>query len=139
MVSKNVTSDSRGNKRAFAQQSTAARIVGAGIAPIAAGVVSGLLLGASAPAYWVLQVLAAVGGFLGGTEHRGRRPGLVRGGCGGLLYGVATLFVRALTGWTDRIPLGETPAFLVVVTVVVGALAGTLGGWFGARRRPSSQ
>ncbi|WP_410589416.1 hypothetical protein [Amycolatopsis sp. lyj-23] len=96
--------------------------------------IAGLLLGASAPAYWVVQVIAATGGFFGGFEHHGWRPGLVRGVTGGLLYGAALLAVRALTGWTDTVDLGGVPGLLVVITALAGAVAGALGGAMRARR-----
>lgn len=134
MVPKDVTSVSSAPSRDFAQQSTTVKVLGALVAPAVLGVVSGLLLGASAPAYWVLQVIATIGGFLGGTEHVGWRPGLVRGVIGGALYGSAMLVVRAITGWSDEIDLGSTPAFLVVITSVVGLLVGAAGGAVRARR-----
>ncbi|WP_146060550.1 hypothetical protein [Amycolatopsis sp. CA-128772] len=110
------------------------KVVGAVLAPVLLGGVSGLLLGASAPVYWVVQVLVAIGGFFGGFEHHGWRPGLIRGITGGVLYGAALLAVRALTGWTDAIDLGDVPGLLVVVTALAGAVAGGLGGGVRARR-----
>ncbi len=108
-------------------------VVGAVLAPVVLGGVSGLLLGASAPVYWVVQVVAAVGGFFGGFEHHGWRPGLIRGITGGVLYGTALLAVRALTGWTDAIDLGDLPVLLIVITALAGAVAGGLGGAMRAR------
>lgn len=110
------------------------KVIGTVLAPVVLGGVSGLLLGASAPAYWVVQVVAAIGGFFGGFEHHGWRPGLIRGVTGGLLYGAALLAVRALTGWTDTVELGGAPAVLVVITALAGAVAGALGGVMRARR-----
>ncbi|WP_103356002.1 hypothetical protein [Amycolatopsis sp. CA-128772] len=121
-------------KGTFAGQSMLGKVMGTVLAPLVLGGVSGLLLGASAPAYWVVQVAAAIGGFFGGFEHHGWRPGLIRGVAGGLLYGVALLAVRALTGWTDTIDLGGVPDLLVVITALAGAVAGALGGVMRARR-----
>ena len=103
------------------------------VGPIVLGAISGLLLGVSAPAYWVAQVVAIIGGFLGGTEHVGWKPGLVRGVIGGVLFGTSILVVRAITGWTDEVDLGSTPAFLVVITAVIGLLLGAAGGAVRAR------
>ena len=120
--------------RDFATQPTAQRVRGAVVAPILLGAVAGLLLGSTALGYWIVQVIATVGGFLGGTQHVGWRPGLVRGVVGGVLYGAAVLVVRAITGWSDKINLGSTPGFLVVITAVVGLLVGAAGGAVRARR-----
>jgi hypothetical protein len=133
MVSKNVTAVSS-SSRDFAQQPTAQRVVGTVVGPIVLGVVSGLLLGSTAIGYWIAQVVAMVGGFLGGTEHVGWRPGLLRGVVGGLLFGATILVVRSITGWSDEIDLGSTPGFLVVITTVVGLLLGAAGGAVRARR-----
>ena len=121
------------SKRDFSQQPPVMRVVGVVVGPIVLGAISGLLLGVSAPAYWVVQVVAIIGGFLGGTEHIGWRPGLVRGVIGGVLFGTTILVVRAITGWTDEVDLGSTPAFLVVITAVIGLLLGAAGGAVRAR------
>ena len=101
---------------------------------IALSVVSLLLLGSTAVGYWIAQVVAVVGGFLGGTEHVGWRPGLVRGLVSGAIYGAAILVVRAITGWSDEVDLGSTPGFLIVITTVIGLLLGSAGGAVRARR-----
>ncbi|MEP9363421.1 hypothetical protein ABLE68_10675 [Nocardioides sp. CN2-186] len=116
------------SRRDFSQQPPVARVLGVVVGPVLLGAISGLLLGVSAPAYWVVQVIASIGGFLGGTEHIGWRPGLVRGVVGGVLYGATILLVRATTGWTDEVDLGSTPALLVVITTVLGLLLGAAGG-----------
>lgn len=128
MAPQDMPAVSAASKRDFSQQALVARVVGVVVGPIVLGAVSGLLLGVSAPAYWVVQVIATIGGFLGGTEHIGWRPGLVRGVVGGVLYGATILLVRAITGWTDEIDLGSAPALLVVITAVLGLLLGAAGG-----------
>lgn len=133
MVSKDVTPIS--SSRDFSAQSTTKKIIVAVIAPAVLGAISGLLLGATALGYWLVQIVAIVGGFLGGTEHVGWRPGLVRGVVGGAIFGATILLVRAITGWSDEVDLGEVPAFLVVITSVVGLLLGAAGGAVRARRR----
>ena len=134
MVAKAGDGASNPRSRSFANQSTPARAVGVLIAPAVLGIISGLLLGISGPAYWVVQAVAIVGGVFGGTEHAGWRPALLRGLAGGAVFGAAILAVRALTGWSDKADIGQTPAFLVVITAIAGAFIGALGGALGARR-----
>ncbi|GAA1764877.1 hypothetical protein GCM10009795_009240 [Nocardioides hankookensis] len=104
------------------------------VGSVVLGVVSGLLLGSTAVGYWIAQVVAVAGGFLGGAEHTGWRPGLVRGLVSGAVYGAAILVVRAMTGWSDEVDLGSAPGLLVVITTVIGLLLGAAGGAFRARR-----
>ncbi len=136
MVSRKGRAASTDGKRTFAGQPLRGKVIGTVLAPVVLGGVSGLLLGASAPAYWVVQVIAAIGGFFGGLEHRGWRPGLVRGVTGGVLYGAALLAVRALTGWTDTVDLGGVPGLLVVITALAGAAASS-SAWVGCSWVPS--
>jgi hypothetical protein len=135
MVSKTGATASAPRSRSFADQSTVARVIGVLIAPAALGIVSGLVLGVSEPVYWVVQVVAIVGGFFGGTEHAGWRPGLLRGLISGAVFGAAILAVRALTGWSDKADIGHPAGLLVIVTAVAGAVLAALGGARGPRRR----
>lgn len=64
---------------AFADQSRGIQIAAAVGGPVVLGALSGFLIGVSAGAYWVVQVLAAVGGLLAGLEHRGAAAGARRG------------------------------------------------------------
>jgi len=118
---------------AFADRTRGAQVLAALVAPVVLGVVAGLALGWSAPAYWLLQVVATVGGVLAGTEHDGARPGAKRGALGGGLYGAAVLLVHYATGADAHVSLGSAPAFLVVITAVAGAILGAGGGMLRAR------
>lgn len=134
MVSKTVTAASPPFKRDFSRQPVAWRVIGAVAAPLMLGAVSGLFLGWSSIAYWLIQVVAIIGGSLGGPEHVGWRPGALRGVLGGALFGASILTVRSITGWSDEVDLGSTPGFLVVITSVIGLLLGAAGGTVRARR-----
>ncbi|MDQ6730814.1 MAG: hypothetical protein M3022_11040, partial [Actinomycetota bacterium] len=46
------------------------QIVLGGIVPVIVGAVGGVLIGASAPVYWVWAILAGIGAFRSGFEHR---------------------------------------------------------------------
>ena len=104
------------------------QVLSAGVAPAALGAAAGILVGASTIGYWALGLVAAVGAFLSGFEHRDGWGGADRGFFGGILYGVALLAVHALIGTHAKVSLGSFPPLLVVVTTIVGTLLGALGG-----------
>ncbi len=99
-----------------------------GLVPVIAGAVAGVLIGASAPAYWVWAILAAVGAFLSGFEHRDGWGGADRGFFGGLFYGTGLLLMHALVGTHAKVSLGSFPPLLAVVTAIVGMLLAAGGG-----------
>jgi hypothetical protein len=104
------------------------QILAAGVAPAVTGVIAGLLIGASAGGYIAWSIVAAVGGFLGGFEHRDGWGGADRGFFGGLIYGIALLLVHALTGVHPKVSLGSFPPLLAVITTIIGTLLGAAGG-----------
>jgi len=113
---------------AFDDKTRQAQIVAAVVGPIVLGVVSGLALGWTAVAYWIVQVIAILGGVLAGLEHHGARAGALRGLVGGFLFGAAILVVHYATGWHEHVSLGDVPAFLIVITTVAGAVLSAVGG-----------
>ena len=52
----------------FMSRTPAQRLVLVGVVPAVFGAIAGVILGVSAPLYWVLQVLAIIGGFLAGQD-----------------------------------------------------------------------
>jgi hypothetical protein len=104
------------------------QILAAAVAPAVTGVIAGLLLGVSAAGYIAWSIVAAVGGFLGGFEHRDGWGGADRGFFGGLIYGIALLLVHALTGVHPKVSLGSFPPLLAVITTIIGTLLGAAGG-----------
>jgi hypothetical protein len=105
-----------------------AQIVIAGVIPTALGALQGVLVGASSVAYWVVAVLAGVGAFVAGFEHRDGWGGADRGFFGGLFYGIALLVVHGVIGNTAKVSLGSFPPLLAVVTAIVGMFLGAAGG-----------
>lgn len=99
-----------------------------GVAPAAIGALAGILIGVSAPAYWVVGLLAALGAVLSGLEHRDGWGGADRGFFGGLIYGIALLVVHALVGTHAKVSLGSFPPLLVVITTIAGMFLGAAGG-----------
>lgn len=104
------------------------QIVIGGVIPAALGALAGFLIGVSAGAYWAVGLLAAVGGFASGFEHRDGWGGADRGFFGGLFYGVALLLAHAVAGTSAKVSLGSFPPFLVVITAIIGMLLAAAGG-----------
>ena len=119
----------------FRERSRAAQIVLGGVVPFALGGVAGILLGVSAGAYYAIGVVAAVGGFLSGFEHRDGWGGADRGLAGGVLYGTGLLVVHALAGTDATVSLGGFPPVLIVFTAVVGSCLAAAGGRVARWRR----
>lgn len=112
----------------FRDRSRAAQIVLGGVIPAAIGALAGVLVGVSSAAYWAVGLLAAVGAFLSGFEHRDGWGGADRGFFGGLIYGIALLVAHALAGTHAKVSLGGLPA-------AAGGPHGDRGHAAGGRRR----
>lgn len=119
----------------FDDRPQAAQIVIAVLIPIAIGALAGILIGASATAYWILGVVAGVGAFLSGFEHRGGWEAADRGFFGGLFYGAALLVVHALAGTEAQVSLGSFPPLLALITAIAGMLLAAAGGRLGRALR----
>ncbi|MGI9184563.1 MAG: hypothetical protein ACR2GZ_06285 [Solirubrobacteraceae bacterium] len=104
------------------------QIVLGGVVPAVVGAVAGILIGVSSPAYWVIAILAGVGAFLSGFEHRDGWGGADRGFSGGLIYGIALLIVHAIAGTHAKVSLGSFPPLLAVVTAIIGMFLAAGGG-----------
>jgi hypothetical protein len=98
------------------------------VIPLALGALQGVLIGVSPLAYWIVAVLAAVGGFVAGFEHRDGWGGADRGFFGGLFYGIGLLVVHGLIGNTAKVSLGSFPPLLAVITAIIGMFLGAAGG-----------
>ena len=96
------------------------QIVLGGVIPFALGALQGVLIGVSPLAYWIVAILAAVGGFVAGFEHRDGWGGADRGFFGGLFYGIGLLVIHGLIGNTAKVSLGSFPPLLAVITAIIG-------------------
>jgi hypothetical protein len=119
----------------FRDRPLAAQIILGGVIPAVVGAIAGVLIGVSAAAYWVIAILAGVGAFLAGFEHRDGWGGADRGMVGGVIYGVALLLLHALVGTHAKVSLGSFPPLLAVITAIIGALLGAGGGRLARLRR----
>ncbi len=112
----------------FRDRSRNFQIVMGGIVPFVFGAVAGILIGASSVAYWVWAILAGIGAFLSGFEHRDGWGGADRGFFGGLFYGTGLLVMHAIIGTTALVSLGSFPPLQAVVTAIFGMLFAAAGG-----------
>jgi hypothetical protein len=117
----------------FDERPRPVQIVTGLVVPFAFGAVAGIFLGISAGIYWVIQIVALIGGIGAGLEHRTPREGALRGVVGGTLYGAGLLIAHAVAGTDAEVKLPDPAVVLIVFTVIFGVLAGALGGWL--RRR----
>src|SRR3954452_15424463 len=111
----------------------AARFVIVVLVPLIFGAFTGWMLGISKPVYIGLQVLGAIGGYMGGWEHRRGREAALRGLLGGLCFGGGILLLHQLTGDTPKVKLPEPPIVLNAFTGGIGAILASWGA--GSRRR----
>jgi hypothetical protein len=98
------------------------------LVPAAFGAICGWLLGVNKTVYLVLSVLALLGGYAAGTEHKGGGGGALRGLVGGTLFGGLILLVNDALGKAPKADLPHPKIWLLAITVGVGVILGTLGG-----------
>lgn len=98
------------------------------VTPTAFGALAGVFLGISAGVYWVIGLIAFVGGIHAGFEHADARDGARRGLVGGTLYGTGLLLAHAIAGTDAKVSLPDFEPILVVFTAIIGVLLGALGG-----------
>ena len=106
--------------------------------PLMFGIIAGLVVVHSSTVYWIIQAIAFLGGIAAGTEHDGPREGAIRGVIGGLVYGLGIVVAYKLTNEDAKIGT-EPDALLPVITAILGAGLGALGGIIGARGRARTQ
>ncbi len=109
------------------------QLVIAVVVPILFGVITGIALGVSAALYLILSLLGVLGGIGAGYDHAGAGEGVARGVVGGALFGVFILLAHAASGLDPKTDLPDPPVVLAIITMVLGALFGALGGWLRAR------
>lgn len=123
----------------FEQRPVSLQVVGGVLVPVVFGLIAGLAMGWNEVAYWVLVgPLAVLGGFLGGTEHRGLDEGLVRGAIGGLIFGSFILLGHEIANNEPKVHLPDPQSGLVFATTLIGAILGAAGGAYAARAGSSS-
>jgi hypothetical protein len=104
------------------------QVVLGGVIPAMVGAVQGVLVGASATAYWVVAAIAAIGSVVSGFEHQDGWGGADRGVTAGAIYGTSLLLVHAIVGTSAKVSLGSFPPLLAVFTAIIGMLLAAAGG-----------
>jgi hypothetical protein len=123
----------------FEERPVSLQVVGGVLVPVVFGLIAGLAMGWNEVAYWLLVgPLAVLGGFLGGTEHRGLDEGLVRGAIGGLIFGSFILLGHEIANNEPKVHLPDPQSGLVFATTLIGAILGAAGGAYAARAGSSS-
>jgi hypothetical protein len=105
----------------------AAQVALALVTPVVFGALTGVILGVSSGVYIVLNVFAAIGGYLAGFEHADRREAALRGIVGGTLFGSSILIAHEIAGTDPEVKLPDPAIVLLVFTIGGGILLGILG------------
>ena len=105
-----------------------AQLILAVVVPAVYGLITGILLGYSEPAYLILSLLGILGGIAAGYDHDSAGEGAQRGIIGGSLFGIFILLGGALTGEEALAELPDPQGVLVVITTVLGIAFGAIGG-----------
>jgi hypothetical protein len=115
------------------------RILLAGVVPVVDGALTGYFLGVSEGAYLVLSLIGILGGIGAGFDHLGARAGALRGIGAGLLFGGAILIAHEIHGADAKANLPHPGVLLVVITALLGAAFGAVGGWLRVRATPAAR
>lgn len=111
----------------------ALRLVLVVVVPVIFGAICGYVLGHNKTVYIALQIVAAIGGYVGGFEHRSGGEAAVRGLLGGCFFGAGILLVHELTGDEALVELPKPAIILLAFTGGIGAILAAFGA--GARKR----
>lgn len=109
------------------------------VVPGVFGAITGYFLGVSKPVYIGLQVVAAIGAYVAGWEHRSGREGALRGLIAGAFFGGAILLVHKATGDTPKLKLPHPELVLLAFTAGIGAILGAWGAGNRKRREEAGE
>jgi hypothetical protein len=104
-----------------------ARVIGVIVIPAVFGLLVGWMLGVSKPVYIGLNIVAGIGGYIAGWEHRSGKEAALRGLVGGLVFGGAILLMHELTGDTPKVKLQDPKIILLAFTGGIGAILAAFG------------
>jgi hypothetical protein len=114
----------------FDERSRQVQILLAIVVPFIFGAIVGVVLGASATAYWILSAIAALGAVLAGLEHPEPRSAAIRGVVIGAVYGIGVLIAHAVAGTHAEVSLGSFPPLVILIDAIAGAILAAIGGLF---------
>jgi hypothetical protein len=122
----------------FSDRGTGAQVLLALVVPFIFGAIVGVVLGASATAYWILSAVAALGAVLAGLEHPDPRSAAIRGLVIGAVYGIGVLLAHAVAGTHAEVSLGSFPPIVILIDAIAGAILAAIGGLISRARSGSS-
>jgi hypothetical protein len=96
--------------------------------PALFGAICGWLLGIDKTTYLVLSILAILGGYAAGAEHKGAGEGALRGLIGGALFGGFILLTNDALDKTPKADLPDPKIWLLAITIGAGVVLGAMGG-----------
>jgi hypothetical protein len=105
----------------------AVRILLVVLVPGIFGLICGFFLGHSKTVYIALQIIAGIGGYVAGFEHRSGREAALRGLTGGAFFGGGILLMHQITGDHEAVKLPEPAIILLAFTAGIGAILGAFG------------
>ena len=97
------------------------------VVPVVFGMIAGFFLGESKTVYIILNVIAGIGGYVAGFEHRSPREAAVRGVIGGAFFGAGILLMHQITGDKEVVKLTDPKIILLGFTAGFGAILGAFG------------
>jgi hypothetical protein len=121
----------------FLDRPLASRVVLVVLVPGIFGLVCGYFLGHSKTVYIALQIVAAIGGYVAGFEHRSGREAAIRGFAGGAFFGAGILLMHELTGDKEAVKLPHPALILLAFTAGIGAILAAFGASARATREAS--
>jgi hypothetical protein len=111
-----------------------ARVLLVVVVPGVFGLIVGWALGQSKPLYIALSIVAAIGGYVAGFEHRSGREGALRGFIAGAFFGGGVLLMHQLTGDRATVKPPHPGVILIAITAVLGAGLAVFGATARAER-----
>lgn len=117
--------------RLFKTRSLGFKVFALVIAPLIYGMVTGIALGASAVAYWILIAIGVIGAVASGYEHDEPLAAMCHGALGAVLFTGGLLGAVWISGSTPHVVLPAPPTF-VAINSIAGAVIGSAAAW---RRR----
>jgi hypothetical protein len=121
----------------FLDRPLAVRLILVILVPGVFGLICGFTLGHSKTVYIALQIVAAIGGYVAGYEHRSRKEAALRGFIGGLCFGGGILVMHQITGDTPKVKLPDPEIVLLAFTAGIGAILAAFGAGARATREES--
>jgi hypothetical protein len=121
----------------FLDRPLVSRVVLVVLVPGIFGLICGFFLGHSKTVYIALQIVAAIGGYVAGFEHRNGREAALRGFVGGAFFGAGILLIHELTGDKEAVKLPHPAIVLLAFTAGIGAILAAFGASARATREES--